>query len=188
MPVQPTTIRTMVDVERSGECAVVDGVARGVGDRHADPVDGDAVLALARRGLGKPYTRYWAGATPYPGRTCTGWNSPAFLAHQTFRRLHACPDCFRRALSPGGFRTHSGKRRLFTAHTPQRKFSPDAAIFTLSLFAGLGFRIEPLRRFAPEIAPANSQRSETMSDIVFLVLGLGLIGVMALYAHALTRA
>src|SRR4051794_12578089 len=27
-------------------------------------------------------TRYRAGATPYPDRTFTGWNAPAFLAHQ----------------------------------------------------------------------------------------------------------
>jgi len=27
-----------------------------------------------------------------------------------------------------------------------------------------------------------------MQDFLFLILGLGLLGVMALYAHALTRA
>jgi hypothetical protein len=44
------------------------------------------LLCTLRRGrhLPRRNTRYWAGATPYPGRTCTGWNSPAFLAHQTF--------------------------------------------------------------------------------------------------------
>jgi hypothetical protein len=58
------------------------------------------------------------------GRTRTGWNSPAFLAHQTFRRLHACPDCFRRELSPDGSRTH-WKAPPFTAHAESG--SPRAA-------------------------------------------------------------
>jgi hypothetical protein len=34
----------------------------------------------------------------------------------------------------------------------------------------------------------DPQRSKAMSDAFFLILGLGLIGVMALYAHALSRA
>jgi hypothetical protein len=34
----------------------------------------------------------------------------------------------------------------------------------------------------------DSQRSEIMSDALFILLGIGLIGVMALYAQALTRA
>jgi hypothetical protein len=38
------------------------------------------------------------------------------------------------------------------------------------------------------MAPLIRKRSEAMLDALFLVLGLGLIGVMALYAHALTRA
>jgi hypothetical protein len=41
---------------------------------------------------------------------CTLAPSPyvvtAIRGLQTFRRLHACPDCFRRELSPGGSRTH----------------------------------------------------------------------------------
>ncbi len=51
---------------------------------------------------------------------CTLAPSPyivtAIRGLQTFRRLHACPDCFRRELSPGGSRTH-WKAPPFTAHT-----------------------------------------------------------------------
>jgi hypothetical protein len=36
--------------------------------------------------------------------------------------------------------------------------------------------------------PPSATGSECMSDAFYLSLGLGLIGVMALYAHALTRA
>src|SRR3954470_17387062 len=42
------------------------------------------LLCTLRRGrrLPRRNTRYRAGATPYPDRTFTGWNAPAFLAHQ----------------------------------------------------------------------------------------------------------
>jgi len=42
------------------------------------------LLCTLRRGrrLPRRNTRYRAGATPYPDRTFTGWNSPAFLAHR----------------------------------------------------------------------------------------------------------
>src|SRR3954466_12485280 len=41
-------------------------------------------MCTLRRGrrLPRRNTRYRAGATPYPDRTFTGWNAPAFLAHQ----------------------------------------------------------------------------------------------------------
>ncbi|RUX13255.1 aldehyde dehydrogenase family protein, partial [Mesorhizobium sp. M2A.F.Ca.ET.042.01.1.1] len=37
-------------------------------------------MCTLRRGrhLPRRNTHYQAGATPYPGRTCTGWNSPAW--------------------------------------------------------------------------------------------------------------
>src|SRR5271165_4693730 len=38
-------------------------------------------------------THYQAGATPYPGRTSTGWNPPASLAH-------ASTTCFRATAQP----------------------------------------------------------------------------------------
>src|SRR3954468_22674667 len=42
------------------------------------------LLCTLRRGrrLPRRNTRYQAGATPYPDRIFTGWNAPAFLAHQ----------------------------------------------------------------------------------------------------------
>src|SRR3954451_22081919 len=42
------------------------------------------LLCTLRRGrrLPRRNTRYRAGATRYPDRTFTGWNAPAFLAHQ----------------------------------------------------------------------------------------------------------
>ena len=42
------------------------------------------MLCTLRRGrrLPRRNTRYRAGATPYPDRTFTGWNAPAFLTHQ----------------------------------------------------------------------------------------------------------
>lgn len=48
--------------------------------------------------------------------------------------------------------------------------------------------MEALRGFAPLFAPWTRKGAKLMSDIVFVVLGLGLLGVMALYAHALSRA
>ncbi|MBB4200802.1 hypothetical protein CCR94_20125 [Rhodoblastus sphagnicola] len=91
-------------------------------------------------------------------------------------------------MNPHRFRGIVAIRRRGRQRDPQRKFSLNAAIFTLSLFAGIGFRIEPLRLLAPSLAPVIPKRSETMSDALFLVFGLALIGVMAAYIHALTRA
>lgn len=48
--------------------------------------------------------------------------------------------------------------------------------------------MEALRRLAPIFAPSNRKGAKFMSDVIFISLGLALIGVMALYAHALTRA
>jgi hypothetical protein len=45
-----------------------------------------------------------------------------------------------------------------------------------------------LTPFRANVRSTHPQRSEIMLDVAFILLGLGLIGVMALYAQALTRA
>jgi hypothetical protein len=48
--------------------------------------------------------------------------------------------------------------------------------------------MEALRGFAPLFAPWTRKGAKLMLDVVFIFLGLGLIGAMAFYAQALTRA
>src|SRR3954462_2158173 len=62
------------------------------------------LLGTLRRGrrLPRRTTRYRAGATPYPDRTFTGWNAPAFLAHQR-PPLPGIADPTRHSPDPGGF-------------------------------------------------------------------------------------
>jgi hypothetical protein len=81
------------------------------------------LLCTLRRGrrLPRRNTHYWAGATPYPGRICTGWNAPAFLAHQPSRYLHDCSDCFRLERS-AGWALHPLESAAFPRHTPEADY------------------------------------------------------------------
>jgi len=81
------------------------------------------LLCTLRRGrhLPRRNTRYRAGATPYPGRTPTGWNTPAFLAHRILNLPLSSSLARRVAYRDFGERVHRLASRLAERSPLQRR-------------------------------------------------------------------
>ena len=117
------------------------------------------MLCTLRRGrhLPRRNTRYRAGATPYPDRTFTGWNTPAFLAHQwlayvlPYRR-------FADTLASASARLRAGADR----------YSFTVVDFHLLLFAGLPG--------APKVLDFRNGRTRSAFSISLRKLGFGGFG------------